>query len=105
MIQRMRVTWLSGKGIKQGDCLCPLLFNVLMNNIIRQCEPTTKRTQIGNWKMYLQSLVYADDVALIAPGRRELQEAINEWMHAFRDKRLALNSTKSKVMHISETCR
>jgi hypothetical protein len=56
------------KGVKQGDSLSPLLFMTVMDQILKQCKRRTARCKVGNYKMgsvYVQSLIYADDIVLI----------------------------------------
>ena len=93
------------KGVKQGDSLSPLLFNVFMDEIHKICKRRTHRTKIGNWKLrpvYLQSLLYADDIVLIADTQERLQHAVNEWYEELRRKGMEINIDKSKTMRISK---
>ena len=46
--------------------------------------------------VYVQALVYADNIALIVKSKEELQNAVTEWVSAIRDRR-----DESKVMVIA----
>ena len=61
------------RGVKQGDSLSPLLFIIYMDQILKQCKKRTRRVKIGNMNMrpvYTQTLVYADDIVLLANSIR-----------------------------------
>jgi hypothetical protein len=50
----------------------------------------------------LQSLIYADDRALIVSNEEELQKAVIEWESAINDRGMRINVKKSKVMVITK---
>jgi hypothetical protein len=80
------------KGVKQGDSLSPLLFIIAMDQILKQCKRTT-RCKVGNYKMrpiYVQSLIYAYDIALIV-SNKELQKTVTEWASAIKDRGMRIN--------------
>ena len=93
------------KGIKQGDSLSPLLFINFIDEIIKICKWRTPRTQIGYWKMrpiQVQTLIYADDIILIAENEEKLQRCMIEWGEELGRKGMEINTKKSKVMCISK---
>ena len=51
-------------------------------------------------KNAMEKLLYADDLALVANGKQELQETIEEWNGLFTRHGLKLNLEKTEVMHI-----
>jgi hypothetical protein len=66
------------RGVKQGDSMSPLLFIIVMDAILKICKRRTPRTTVGFWNMqhvYAQSLLFADDIVLIA----ETQENYRNW--------------------------
>lgn len=76
------------KGIKQRDSLSLLLFIILMDQIPNQCKRRTLRCKIGNYRLspvYVQSLIYADDIVLIAKSKTDLQIVVEEWVNTIRD--------------------
>jgi hypothetical protein len=62
--------------------------------------------KIGNWNLrplLIQALVYADDVLLISDKKEHLQNVVIEWESTFQDRRLEINTAKSKLIKISKT--
>jgi len=55
-------------GVHQGSALSPLLFTTVMDAVTRDLQKPTSWT-----------LLYADDVALIATTRADLQEQVQNW--------------------------
>ena len=47
-----------------------------------------------------KNLLYADDLVLVANGKQELQETMEEWNGLFIKHRLKLNLEKKEVLHI-----
>ena len=52
-------------GVRQGDTLWPSLFNVFLNDFIQDVNLLNCRIEIDD--IMLSTLLYADDVILIAP--------------------------------------
>ena len=48
----------------------------------------------------MKKLLYADDLALVANGKQELQEILEEWNGLFTRHGLKLNPEKTEVLHI-----
>ena len=48
----------------------------------------------------MKKLLYADDLALVANGKQELQETMEEWNSLFIKHGLKLNLEKKEVLHI-----
>ena len=48
----------------------------------------------------LKKLLYADDLALVANGKQELQETLEEWNGLFARHGLKVNVEKTEVLHI-----
>ena len=93
------------KGMKQGDCLSPLLFIIFIDQIIKQCKRGTRQYKVGNWKMReinIQAQVYADDIILIAKNKQDLQLAVAEWAGSLEERGMKVNCKKSKVMKIGK---
>lgn len=87
------------RGIKQGDSLSPLLFIIVMNEIIKSSKDNSQNTKLGNWNMRpvnIQNLVFADDIVLIAESKRKLQQAVNNWSNAIRRTGMTINTKKAK---------
>ena len=48
----------------------------------------------------MKKLLYADDLALVANGKQELQETLEEWSGLFTRHGLKINVEKTEVLHI-----
>ena len=52
--------------------------------------------------IYVQALLYADDIVLITETKEELQNSINKWAEEITKTGMTLNIGKSKVMRVSK---
>ena len=77
-------------GLRLGSVLSPLLFISVLDLISR-------KTVV---KDAMKKLLYADDLALVANGKQELQETLEEWNGLFTRHGLKINLEKTEVMHI-----
>ena len=72
-------------GLLQGSVLSPLLFAVVMDVVSSEA-----RSDLPS------ELLYADELVLMAPSMEQLGR--REWRASLLDKRLKVNTGKSKVM-------
>ena len=77
-------------GLRQGSVLSPLLFIAVLDLISR-------KTVV---KDAMKKLLYADDLALVANGKQELQETLEEWNGLSTRHGLKINLEKTEVLHI-----
>ncbi len=77
-------------GLRQGSALSSLLFIVVMELIIRKVS--MKDTN--------RKLLYADNLAIVAEDKKELNESLEEWKEAFKQHGLRVNLEKTKVLSI-----
>ena len=91
------------KGVKQGDSLSCILFNMFLNDLTKifnyECEPV----EIGERKV--NHLLYADDLVLISQSKDGLQRCLNNLNTYCKTWRLTVNLDKSKVMIMSKSGR
>ena len=75
-----------GRGVLQGDCLSPLLFNMSFNTFIQHIK-LEKYRQLGFWKLNengtplnpIHWFQFADDAAVISGQERENQLLLNRF--------------------------
>ena len=90
------------QGVRQGCPLSPILFTCFIDDLATRLRnaggglPINERT--------LHSLLYADDVVLLADDEQALQQMIDIVDQFCRDWRLDINPDKSKVMVITPKC-
>ena len=77
-------------GLRQGSMLSPLLFIAVLDLISR--KTVVKDT--------MKKLLYADDLTLVANGKQELHETLEEWNGLFIKYGLKPNLEKTEVLHI-----
>ena len=87
-------------GLKQGDNLSPLLFNIFFDSLSHclnaTSSPAIPKVSIGS--VEFNHLMYADDLMLVADHPASLQTVLTLTAEHFRKWRLTLNFAKSKVV-------
>ena len=77
-------------GQRQGSTLSPLLFIVMMELISRKVS----------MKDISRKLLYADDLAIVAEDKEELNESQDEWKETFKQHGLRVILEKTEVLSI-----
>ena len=77
-------------GLRQGSVLSPLLFIAVLDLIRRKTVMQDA----------MKKLLYADDLAMVANGKQELQETLEEWNRLFTRVVLKIKLEKTEVLHI-----
>jgi Reverse transcriptase (RNA-dependent DNA polymerase)/Endonuclease/Exonuclease/phosphatase family len=85
-----------GKGVRQGDGLSAMLFNMSLEGIIRDCGIKGSIIQKS-----VQIIAYADDIAVVARDMRSLEEVVEKINKEAKKRGLEINSKKTKYMKIS----
>lgn len=84
-------------GVKQGCKLSPTLFAIYINDLVNDINSLSAGVTMD--EKVISSLLYADDIALIAPDEISLQkmlDAVGEWCKRWR---LIVNKEKTKILH------
>ena len=74
-------------GLRQGSALSPLLFIMVMEISSRKIST----------KDILRKMMYADDLAIIAKSKQDLQEVLEEWKGVFEKHGLRMSLEKIEV--------
>ena len=85
------------KGVRQGCPLSPILFNIYVNEIFNLVNETNE-TNIYLDNTKVNALMYADDLILLCENREGLQKLINKINDFCTERKLSVNTKKTKVM-------
>ena len=83
-------------GLKQGDSLSPILFNLASQKVIQSIKMVPSGIKIG--KEQLNVLAYADDIVLIGKNEIEIRKRFVEMENIARKLGLQINQEKTKYM-------
>ena len=82
-------------GVRQGDALACLLFNIALEKIIRDSKINTRSTIFSK---SVQIIAYADDIDIIARTQKDLKDAFLALEREAQKMHLSINQSKTKYM-------
>jgi hypothetical protein len=85
-----------GAGVRQGDALSVIVFNLVLDYIIKQLDI---RENIST--KVVQSNAYADDVVIISRNLKALEEALQELDNTAQEIGSTISQEKTKYMEVS----
>jgi hypothetical protein len=88
-------------GVKQGDNLSPTLFNMFINDLAAEVKALNCGVNVDGHNICI--LLYADDIALIAPDERKLQCILDHVALWCKKWRMIISNDKSEIVHFRPT--
>jgi hypothetical protein len=88
-------------GVKQGDPLSPILFNLAIEPIIRKLKSIFD-DPLKLHDVPIQLLAFADDLALLAKSSEELQSMLDTINKLAKNRGLKFNAKKCASLHIAK---
>ena len=85
-------------GVKQGCPLSPLLFNLIIDELIEKLKETNIGIQLGESKVCC--MAFADDLVVITEERIHMQILIEQSKEFFDTKRLQANARKCASLSV-----
>jgi hypothetical protein len=83
-------------GVKQGGILSPYLFNFYIDELLEKCEKSGYGAKVGNHR--INNISYCDDLILISPIGKQLQQLINICQEYGQEWKINFNPNKSIYM-------
>jgi exonuclease III len=84
-------------GIKQGDNLSPVLFNIFIDDIVKLFD-STMCGDVSLCGTPVNSLLYADDLLIITTSPHDLQQSLDKLAEYCNTWKLEINTKKTKVI-------
>ena len=79
-------------GVRQGSVISPLLFILLMDQVVKVVEQ--RSGDRGNYATF----IYADDVGLVEEDLQQFSNMINLWNNVLKEHGLKINLGKTELM-------
>ena len=97
LVGHRRTEWFPVEaGVRQGCILSPILFAIFIDGLVRAVKRVRVASALEGIKLNI--LLFADDVALLANTRQDLQKLLDAVYEYSQKWRFRWNSSKSKVM-------
>lgn len=90
-------------GVKQGCILSPLLFSILLDDVMRKAINNKKKGIQWGLTENLEDLDFADDICLLSQNRQHMQDKIEALETEASKVGLKINKGKTKSMSLNAT--
>ena len=91
-------------GVRQGECLSPLLFSLFINDIEQEfIRNGVNGLDVNMIKLFM--LLYADDIVLFAESAKDLQDGLDNLSVYCQTWKVKINPRKTKVVVFRNTNR
>jgi hypothetical protein len=90
------------KGVRQGDPLSPLLFNLVINSLVRRLA---RQGQTCHSWLSLSTMAYADDIVLLAPTAARMEALWAEVIAFAEATEMSLGIGCDKTVYTATRCR
>ena len=91
------------KGVRQGCCLSPQLFNIYTEQIMRNVLEEDRYDAVSIGGRAISELRYADDTVLLSKSEQGLSRLLESNRHFSEEAGLLINTTKMKLMKLDRT--
>ena len=94
----------TNQGVRQGDILSPLLFNIFMSDLNDYIEKVEGKLQINDSRD-INSIIWADDILLLSQSKEGLNQILDLLASYCQQNKLTLYKEKTKCMVFNKTGR
>ncbi|KAF0714277.1 ribosome biogenesis protein TSR3 isoform X1, partial [Aphis craccivora] len=85
-------------GLRQGDAISPVLFNIVLEKVVREADLDKEGVKLGENNIGI--LAYADDIVLMAESKDKLKEQSKKLINAAKRVGLEINAEKTEYMAV-----
>lgn len=86
-------------GLRQGDALSPILFNIAMQSVIRKVQKDSIGLKIENQNMVIAA--YADDIIIMGETEDQVRNSASKLIEEGKSIGLNINEDKTKYLIVS----